>query len=220
MKNIVKYIMSLLLVSVGIALAQVEITNPVVPKTQLTKNWVFVVDTSHSMRGVFDKARAAFLHATSYPTDELFFSVITFNNRSMEKFRDWRPSSDREFREASRWIEAEMRILSYGQHAIDMALHLERPELTIVLITDGGFTEACEGRGFETIRQTIAAGQEWRRNNNYGSALICSIGIENIGYTTGGKPSDAACQAFLREVGDKNGGGYFLVRNAMPVSRR
>lgn len=221
MENIVKYMASLVLISVGVALAQqAEITNPVPPKTQLTKNWVFVVDTSHSMRGVFDKARAAFLHATSFPTDELFFSAITFNNQNMEKFRDWRPSSVQEFQETSRWIESEMRVLSYGRRAMEMALHLERPELTIVLITDGGFTEACEGRGFDTIRRTITDGQEWRRNNGHGAALICSIGIENIGYTAGGKPSDADCQAFLREIGDQHGGGYFLVRNAMPVSRR
>jgi hypothetical protein len=220
MKNIVKYLTSLLLLTMSIALAQqVDITNPVAPKTQLTTNWVFVVDTSHSMQGVFDKSRAAFLHATSHPTDELFFSVITFNDRGMERFRDWQPASDRAFREASRWIETEMRVLSYGQRALEMALHLARPELTIVLITDGGFTEASEGRGFEAIRRTITSGQEWRRNNGHGSALLCAIGIENIGYTTGGKPSDADCQAFLREVGDQHGGGYFLVRNAMPEAR-
>lgn len=224
MKNALKYaVISALLTFVGVVAfaqqnPQVEITNPVEPKTPLTKNWVFVMDTSHSMQGVFEKSRAAFLHATSFPTDELFFSVITFNNQSMEKFRDWRPASAQEFQEAGRWVEQEMRVLSYGRRAIEMALHLERRELTVVLITDGGFTEACENRGFDSMRRAFADGQEWRRNNGYGQALICSIGIENIGYTTGHKPSDADCQAFLREMGDQYGGGYFLVRNAMPVA--
>jgi len=197
---------------------QIEITNPVPPKTQLTTNWVFVMDTSHSMQGIFDKSRAAFLRATSHPTDELFFSVITFNDPGMQKFRDWVPASPREFADASRWVEQEMRVLSYGQRAIEMALHLERARLTVVMITDGGFTEACEGRGFGTIRQTFADGQEWRRTHGFGEALVCCLGIENIGYTNGHKPPDADCQAFLRELGDQYNGGYFLVRNAMPIA--
>ena len=197
----------------------VEITNPVAPKARLTKNWVFVMDTSHSMQGVFDKSRAAFIHATSSTTDELFFSVITFNDPGMTKFRDWQPASEREFREATRWVEREMRVLSFGQQAIEMALHQQRRELTIVLITDGGFTEACEGRGFGTMRQTFADGQKWRVDNGYGQALICALGIENIGYTNGHKPPDADCQAFLREMGDLYNGGYFLVRNVMPTAR-
>lgn len=224
MRNILKYaVVSALLTFIGTATfaqqAPIEITNLVAPKTQLTKNWVFVMDTSHSMQGIFDKSRAAFIHTTSFPTDELFFSVITFNDPGMQKFRDWRPASAQEFRDAGRWVEREMRVLSYGQRAIEMALHLERRELTVVLITDGGFTEACEGRGFGTMRQTFADGQEWRRANGYGPALICSVGIENIGYTNGHKPLDADCQAFLRELGDQYGGGYFLVRNAMPATR-
>jgi hypothetical protein len=195
---------------------QIEITNPIPPKTHLTTNWVFVMDTSHSMNGIFDKSRAAFLHVTSYPTDELFFSVITFNDPGMQKFRDWVPASAHEFQEAARWVEREMRVLSFGQRAVEMALHLERPRLTMILITDGGFTEACEGRGFGTMRQTFADGQEWRRSHGFGEAVICCLGVENIGYTNGHKPPDADCQAFLREIGDQYNGGYFLVRNAFP----
>jgi hypothetical protein len=198
----------------------IEVTNPIPSKARLTTNWVFVMDTSHSMNGIFDRSRAAFIHATSSPTDELFFSVITFNDPGMQKFRDWTPASAQEFRDASTWVEREMRVLSYGAKAIEMALHLERQELTIILITDGGFTEACERRGFGTMRQTFADGQAWRRNRGFGEAIICALGIENIGYTNGHKPPDEECQMFLREIGDQYNGGYFLVRNAMPAPRR
>ena len=47
--------------------------------------------------------------------------------------------------------------------------------------------------------------------NGYKQATICTIGIENTDYSAGGKLPDKECQAFLRSVGEKYGGGYFLV---------
>lgn len=184
------------------------------PERPLTTNWAIVMDTSHSMRGVFDSAFGAYLKATSFPTDQLNFCLITFNNQSMEQFKDWSPASVDEFKKAGELIERENRrgVLSYGAKAIRMALQQERQELTVLIITDGGFTEACNRRGFGSIRQVFIENQEWRKNRELGEALISCIGIQNTKYTTGGKPPDEECQAFLQEVGTRWGGGYFFVR--------
>lgn len=190
------------------------------PDGEITNRWVLVMDTSHSMRGVFAQAMDAYLEVTDFPTDELFFSLITFNNRGMEQFKDWVGASAEEFAKASTQIEKEALrgVLSYGATALRMALRQEREDVTIILITDGGFTEACEGRGFNGIRRVIEENQQWRVDQGYGEAKISCIGIENKGYTTGGKPTDEQCQAFLREIGTRWKGGYFLVRQ--PYRRR
>lgn len=189
------------------------------PAEPLSTNWVLVMDTSHSMRGVFEQAFRAYLEATSFETDQLFFSLVTFNNRGMEQFKEWAPASREEFAKANALIEKEARrgVLSYGAAALRMALQQPRQNLTLIVITDGGFTEACSGRGFDGIRKVIEENQAWRVENGYGEAKICTIGIENKGYTTGGKPSDEECQAFLREMGTRWKGGYFLMRQPQVV---
>lgn len=193
------------------------------PTAQLTTNWCFLVDTSHSMRGVFDKARLAFFEATSYPTDQLRFSVITFDNRGMERFQDWKDASQEEFRKTSNWIREreEYRILSYGVKAIEMALDLQVQNLTILVISDGGFTEvSTSGRRWDVIREAFSQGQQRRLNRGLGSAIITTIGIENPEYRAGNKPSDAECQAFLKEIGERYAGGYFLVHDALQAAGR
>jgi len=186
------------------------------PDGGITNRWVLVMDTSHSMRGVFAQTMKAYLEITEFPTDELFFSLVTFNNRGMEQFKDWVGASEDEFTKASDLIEKEARrgVLSYGATALRMALRQERDELTIIVITDGGFTEACEGREFGSIRRVLEENQQWRIDQGFGEAKICFIGIENKGYTTGGKPTDEQCQAFFREIGTRWKGGYFLVRQS------
>jgi hypothetical protein len=194
--------------------SDISVEMVVAPKQKLTKHWAFVVDNSHSTRGVFDKVRGAFIEATSVPFDEMEFCMIAFNNRGMERFRDWTWASDEEFAASMVWLaEDKIGVLSYGARAITMALEQERDELTIVLITDGGFTEACYDRGFGAIEKAIVDGQRARAEKGLGPALICCLGISNPGYTTGGKPSDEVCQEFLRRTGLLYEGGYFVVRS-------
>lgn len=198
---------------------EIRIENIVAPRSPLSSNWVFVVDTSSSLWSIFGRVRASFMAATQHPTDELFFSAITFNDRGMEKFRDWTESSQQELVKAEEWVTKNRGVLSYGIPAIRRALEQRRDPLTIILITDGGFTEASYNKGFGSVRDAIFAAQRWRESQNLPKAQICSIGIENEGYTAGGKPSDADCQNFLREIGTTHGGGYYLIKGASSYAR-
>lgn len=179
------------------------------PQAKLSKNWMFIYDNSHSMRGVFAKARLAFQEATKYPSDELNFNIISFNNESAQDIYGWSQASTDEFDRASKWVNKHAGILSYGCKAFEMALQsspYDGGPLTIIVISDGGFTE-----GFPRMRESIAKGQAWRRDHGLGDALIVSIGIENKWYRAGHKPPDEVCQTFMREIGHTGGGGYFFV---------
>lgn len=188
------------------------------PAQHLSKDWVFVVDGSASMKGVFAKTKRAFFEATSFSSDDWHFAAITFDDAGQERFRDWVDASLDELSRLETWIDERPRsrkpVLSYGAKAIQMALQQEKRELTIILITDGGFTEVSRAGGnFQVMRDVIDDGQQWRSNRNLPHALICCLGIENPHYRAGNKPPDGQCQDFLRGVGERSGGGYFLVRN-------
>jgi len=180
------------------------------PTARLTNNWAFVIDTSHSM-GLdrIKKAHKGYLVATKFPTDDLKFCVFTFNDRGVDRFRKWRPASPDQFKKAFKWVSHKWQqgVLSYGAVAIKKALHLKRGKLTIILITDGGFTEP-----FETIKATIEEGQKWRSKNGYSKAIISVIGVENLYYRAGCKKPDHICQEFLQKIGIRNHGGYFYVK--------
>lgn len=187
------------------------------PKQRLSKDWLFLFDNSHSMRGVFAKARAAFVEATRYPTDELNFKVIAFSNEGQQDVLEWQPASAQAFQETDKWLHKNAGIKSYGCKAWELALKTRTPKggaLTVICISDGGFSE-----GFAPIRRSIASGQAWRKANGLEEALLVSIGIENKGYTAGGKPSDEECQKFMREIGEAGKGGYFLVREPVATTR-
>lgn len=183
------------------------------PTERFTKNWCFVIDNSESVRDIFGQVRAGFLSIVNQNTDHMFFSAISFNNRGGERFRDWVAASPEEFAATDRWLTTCRGVLSYGVTALRMALTQERSELTVIILTDGGFTEACINRGnFGQITSVIEECQAWRENRGFGAAIICTIGIENIGYTIGNKPPDEVCQAYLRGLGERYGGGYILTR--------
>lgn len=190
------------------------------PKSNFTKHWVFVVDGSSSMRGVFGMAKHAFIRATEHSSDEWDFACITFDDSRMERFREWSVATPEEFKAAEEWIETRPNgrrpVLSYGATAIKMALEQQKDELTVVVITDGGFTEVSRaGWNFQVIRDVFEEGQRYRRGHGLSEAIICTIGIENPSYTAGHKPPDEQCQAFLREIGERWNGGYYLVRGAI-----
>lgn len=181
------------------------------PSVPLTKNWQFVIDNSSSTHNIFGLVRAGLFESLKFPTDEMNISVITFNDRGMERRLDWMEMSPEAIRKADDFVQKTKGVLSYGRVAIDLAIRQNKERLTIVLISDGGFTEACNNRGFGVIDRCIKDAQKWREDNGLGKAIIVSIGIENKHYTAGGKPPDEECQAFMQKVGTENGGGYFHV---------
>lgn len=216
----------------------------------LKKNWVFIVDTSDSMEGVFHKALKGWNHVTQAPTDDWSFCVYVFNNSGHDKHTKWLVASPANFERVKKWVKqpSQRGVNSNGRLSIEKALRLTRSELSIILITDGGFTTACENRGFGKIRQTIIDGQAWRKENKLNQATITTIGISNSHYSNwclkcvrgprttaphnyalpdawrsnkGKKPTNADCQAFLREIGTAYDGGYILVRhNEPPVKKQ
>lgn len=184
------------------------------PSAPLTKNWQFIIDTSDSTRKIFPKLRQALIDVINQPFDEFNFSIITFNNQSMEATKNWCEASKEEFVAADQFVLTHYGVLSYGFKALEMGIKQNKNELTIVLITDGGFTEVCRNQGnFSIVDDCINKAQQWRHENNLADAQILCVGLENKGYTAGHKPPDEKCQEYLKGLGERSGGGYILVRN-------
>lgn len=234
-----------------------EVEEVVQPAKRLTKNWVFVIDTSISMNGIFHKVVEGLRHLTQASTDEWYFSVIVFNNTGQERWfkpridnkrKRWLPASPDMFSLTEAWLDntRQRGVNSHGLRALEWALKSEREELTVVVITDGGFTSACEGRGFGKIRKAIAAAQAWRITNGWKHALITTVGVANSHYSImcarcvrgrragrghdysvpdfwltniGKKPSNVDCQTFLREIGTTYEGGYLYVHHIKQTAR-
>jgi len=241
----------LLLASASYGQNQPQVEEVVQPAKRLTKNWVFVIDTSISMNGVFHKAVEGLRHLTQAPTDEWHFSAIVFNNAGQERWfrpridkkrKRWVPASVDTFNLAEAWLDntRQRGVNSHGLRALEWALKSKRKDLTVIVIGDGGFTSACENRGFGKVRKTIATGQAWRVVNGWGRALITTVGVANSHYSIicarcvrgkraktrhnysirdfwetniGKKPSDVDCQGFLQEIGTTYEGGYLHVRH-------
>lgn len=196
---------------------RIKIQLVVEPNSPLMARWCFVIDNSHSMRDIFPRVNAAFLEAIAYKTDELEYALVAFNNQGMDRFRDWQWASESGFAEAYRWLSDDKHngVMSYGASAIRTAIQQERDELTVLLITDGGFTEVSRAGGnWDVIRRVFREAQQWRAERGLHPAQIVSLGVSNPHYTAGNKPSDEECQNFLREIGTTYGGGYWLVSGA------
>lgn len=184
------------------------------PSGPLTKNWQFVVDTSPSTRFVFPKLREAFIRLIRQPADEFNFSVITFNLQNMEATKPWVRSSAEEFQAADQFVLTHYGAASYGIKALEMALRQNKDELTVILITDGGFTEVCRnGHNFSIIDDAIDRSQQWRVDNGLAMAIITTIGLENPSYHIGNMPPEKMRQDYLKGLGEKYHGGYAIVRN-------
>jgi hypothetical protein len=181
----------------------------------------------------------------------LYFCVYVFHDSTYERKLKWvaagGPAGRKEFPKAKEWIKNNTGIRSWGLKAIRMAFREKNPldknpttnrGLTIVLLTDGGFTEAADYNGGPGAKKVLAAPL---RNHVYGRtgsfdlmtkvlkkeqtlrvkkglypASIVTIGLENtmadIKYGTEVKRPDKECQAWLKQIGEDYGGGYFLVR--------
>jgi hypothetical protein len=197
----------------------------VAPAARFTGRWAIIVDASSSIwwkpqRGAFSRLQSAFRTATSaVGVDELYFCVYKFNDAGQEKYLKWRQGSVDAFKKAAAWISKNPGTFSHGKKSISYSLRQKVNNLTIIIITDGGFTSACYGKGFGEVESAIVKGQKWRVDKGFGEAIICTIGVENKDYWAGGKPSDEDCQGFLKKIGTKYYGGYFLVKKAKKTKK-
>lgn len=195
-----------------------QVTMVSAPTRRFTTHWVFLVDTSYSTHKVFNKVKAGFFEALNSKIDELYFSVITFNNEYDQD--EWpgngeeRPFTEANLEEADQWINDHCGILSYGAKALEMAIRRNTANLTVILISDGGFTEATGRHGFGAILNAIDTSQQWRINRGLNPAVLCCIGVENKAYGWPKQP-DEICQGVLKGIGERWGGGYFLATSAL-----
>lgn len=188
------------------------------PEWHHTKHWALVVDTSHSIFGTitgvkqdrFRKMLFAIKHFGG--SDHIKFCTVAFNDEATVAsvhYLKWMPGSPENFHKMEMWLNKEENqgTMSYGGAAIARALRQRVKDLTVIIISDGGFTE--EG-GY--IKELIKLEQQNRVNNGLGKAVICTIGIEN--HTPPGypKPSDETCQSWMKEIGNTGRGGYFYVK--------
>lgn len=204
---------------------------------------MFVVDSSSS---IYDsdnmnlKLRTAWYRIFKLlGSDDVYFSVYSFNDEDSYIFKKWEavwPNIwKKQLKESFIWTRENQGVYSFGQQAICDAIKQSNPlnlnpsmrdTLTVVLITDGGLTEAAEygadnkikkgdEGAYESIFKAIAEAQEWRKAQGWPEATICTVGLENLDvWSISVKRPDNECQMFLKELGKKYNAGYFLVRNA------
>ncbi len=141
--------------------------------------------------------------------EDFDFAIITFNNEYNQRLRPWVTATGDEMKAAGAWLQqdAQRGILSYGELAVRQAIEMEVVELTVIVISDGGFTE-----GFRRIRNAIDASQAMRRELCYNDAIIATISIENDTSRYSSIPNENARRQFMREIGVRWLGGHYLVR--------
>jgi hypothetical protein len=177
----------------------------------ISTNWAFVVDGSNSTSRVVGTLLAGFNTVVSFPEDQLKFCTYLFSPAGYYKYRPWKKADmdGIEFARTNRWIRRNIGVNSYGNLAIRAALLQRQKKLTIIIISDGGFSE-----NFSTIKKTVNTWQQWREDQGLGRAVIVSIGIENhlsrLSKPPYPKDTDAVCQSRMRQLEYK--GGYFLVK--------
>jgi hypothetical protein len=194
-------------------------------KARFTKNWAFVVDSSHSTWSVAGKVLKGFTTATGFPTDELRFCAYVFNDQGWapKHYRDWVDASPEEFDKTQNWIRNTRGVGSIATPALVRALQQPVKELTILIISDGGFTDGGGkgGEGIGVVQAVIEAGQKWRELNGYGRALIVSIGIENtLCWPYYPKLPNSDCQLGMRNIGVDGKGGFFYIHKIREQSRK
>lgn len=248
------FIMSILLMNP--AAAQIVMENKIAPKPYaISHNVVFVVDASSTINyyktiaAKFNKAWDVMVN--QFGSDELYFCVYVFHDKKKEMRTEWVQAWPGEFRKAKGWVLKNTGTYSWGLKALRMAMREKCPldknpstnaRLTVVLMTDGGLTEAANRNSnkkdeeilatdikehiyaktgdFNLINKMIKQEQARRIINNLEPATIMTIGIENIiadkEYGPSIKRPDAECQKWLSEIGNNYGGGYFHVYRRKP----
>jgi hypothetical protein len=219
----------------------------------ISHNVVFVVDASSTINyypAIQRKFNRGWEFLTQqFAADELYFRVYVFHDQNQERRTKWvdagGPDGIKQFGRAKKWVQKNTGLYSWGLKAMRMALREKNPldknratarRLTIVLFTDGGFTEAAEGgngatltlkstlkdhvytktRSFDVINKMVAMEQNFRVKKGLDKATIVTIGFENFEadnvYGMGVKQRDPDCQKWLLRLGKKYHGGNFLVR--------
>jgi len=184
---------------------------------RFSKNWAFVIDSSHSTWDIAGRVLTGIEVATQFPTDHLRFCAYVFNNEGCHRYRKvknkegkivgWVDASPDEFKATKKWVYANRGVSSYAAKAIRDALLQPKKELTVIIISDGGFSESIE-----RIKATIEVGQKWREKKGYGRAIICAIGIENMKcWPTYPKQPNRVCQRGMRDIGVTGKGGFFYI---------
>ena len=232
----------------------IKVVEKVRPKPfAISHNIVFIVDASSTINKYPEIAKkfnkSWDIIVNQFASDELYFRTYIFHDAWRERRTKWidagGPQGLRQFARAKKWIKANTGTFSWGTKTLRMAMRERNPldknpgtnrRLTIILLTDGGFTEASDGGtspdiilkstlakhsyartgSFEVYDRLIAQEQKSRVNRGLEPATIVAIGIENTladeKYGTGVKRPDSECQTWLSKVGKKYHGGYFLVR--------
>jgi len=203
----------------------------VVPTKFVSNNIVFVIDGSSTIRqskGLKGKFYRAWQGITNrLVADEWYFSAHLFGDKGREKVYPWTAAggkkSVQELAKLYRWTSKSKNVRSFGNKALSAAIKSRNPlnknkmmsrTLTVILITDGGFTEAVGPTGYERSYEVAIKAQRWRKANDLFEATILTIGLENkIYWSSHVKRPDAECQAFLKTLGTKYNGGYYLVRD-------
>lgn len=246
----------LLVLLTSICHAQIKVIQVVPPKRYaISTNLIFIVDASSTINN-YGENRAKFNKGWNtivgkFGGDQLFFRTYVFHKQGQEKRGKWinagGPQGLEEFIKAKKWIAGNTGTYSWGLKSIRMAMRDKNPldknpatntRLTIILLTDGGFSEASDYNGgpsqkqileapldkhiygrtgsFHVMTKTIEAEQKLRVLRGDAKASIVTIGIENIvadkRYGTEVKRPDNECQAWLKMIGRKYGGGYFVVK--------
>lgn len=228
--RIIALITSLLLALPVSAHHNTEFVEVVSPKFVST-NIVFVIDVSSTMRkskGLKSKFYRAWQNITDKLTgDEWYFCAYLFGDKNREEFYPWTaaggPQSKRELQKLYRETLKSKQIKSFGEKALSMAIKSQNPldnnpsmsrTLTVILITDGGFSEAVGPMRYHSTYDSVIIAQKWREDNDLFEATIWTIGLENkIYWSSKVKRPDVECQAFLKKLGTKYNGGYCLVRD-------
>jgi len=249
-------LLSLLFITPGVAQSKYEVVLEQKPgRNAISSNIVFIVDASSTI----NRSKPAIAKFTlawdtliaNFASDQLYIRTYVFHDHLEERKTKWvdagGPLGLEKFENHKQWVLRNTGIYSWGLRAIKIALKEVCPlnrsksskrRLTIVLITDGGLTEAADFDGtgteeevlnstikkhvyarlgeFSHVDKVIAKGQADRVRRGLEPANIVTIGIENIAadlqFSTSVKRPDAECQNWLKKIGKLYNGGYFSVR--------
>jgi len=236
---------------------EVKVIQKVAPKPfAISHNVVFLVDASSTINNYGD-AKAKFskgwdIIVDKFASDELYFRTYVFHDIGKERKTKWvdagGPDGLKKFAEAKEWVQKNTGMYSWGLKALRCALREKNPmdknpssarRLTIVILTDGGFTEAAGNKSekstkdiinsplkdhiyrktgsFKVLSEVIEYEQARRVANDLAKATIVTIGLQNLiadrEYGPSVKQPDFECQKWLKKIGSQYNGGYLFVWN-------
>jgi hypothetical protein len=181
------------------------------PKERLSRRIFLCVDVSGSMilEGQVGKVLDAVKLILQQPLDDFELAIASFNDKA-ERWPGVKDASDNPKPVALGWtrlpsqvtIDAAEKWITdkppFGgtepDKALDIALHEKGGELSIILITDGGF----EG---PNVMSRISVWQEWRVRQNLGEAVIMTYGVG---------PDAEKAEGLLADIGRKWKGGFYV----------